>query len=270
MAVIAIIQSAESILTLVDHAVWAAAHMHAPIRFVAVSPDAASDPALEFDAYQRMDTQDDMRLELIAAERGHTTPDIDWGVELVQSAAKAGRAAGASEVSTEVVDESLQQFVELGIDSTDLLVVPRSEIEGEHGQLTHIHRRMILAVPQVFTGIETWLLAYNGIGRPIEFLTNTGLLRDINGTAIVAGDDGHTKLHFRDAMQHLGNVGYAPTTHELSGSAEDIVAAVIAVTSPSLLVASIGGQDGLRSRLGRGGVPRFIREFTGPVLLAVD
>lgn len=270
MAVIALVQSAESIPTIVDHAVWAAGRMKTSIRFVALSPSSASDPALEFDAYQRMDTQDDMRIELIAAERGQASDDVSWGVGLVQAAAKAARSAGATEVSTGIIDENLQRFIDSATDSTDLLVVLRNEFDRDHSALQHIHRRMLLLIPSTFSAIESWLLAYSGSGRAIEFLTSTGMLREMVGTAIIAGDDGVVRIHFRDAMEHLANVGYKPTAYELHGNPDDVISAVAIVTQPSMLVASINPPEGLRSMLNRGTLPRYAREFGGVTLLAVD
>ncbi|MCO5219151.1 MAG: hypothetical protein M9953_13225 [Thermomicrobiales bacterium] len=270
MAVIAIVQSAESIPTLVDHAVWAASLMKTSIRFVALSPTSASDPALEFDAYQRMDTQDDMRIELIAADRIQATDDISWAVGLVQAAAKAARNAGATEVSTGVIDENLQRFIDSATDSTDLLVVLRSEFDRDHSALQHIHRRMLLLIPNTFVAATSWLLAYSGSGRVIEFLTTTRMLCEVEGTAIVAGDDGLVRVHFRDAMEHLANVGYNPAVFELHGNADDVIAAVATVTKPDMLVASINPHEGLRSMLSRSMLPRYAREYGGVILLAVD
>lgn len=271
MTVIAFIQNPNALNSVAEYASWAATQMDEAIRFVALSPTAEQEPVLDTDAYQIMDTQEDMFRELVATERRQANREAPWGVEQVQAAARFAREKGVERVSTDVSDDSFASYVEHHTDSTDLLVIGGRGSRRDLTAAMQVRRRVFLMVPGRFSPINQWMMAYNsdaGSGRAVEFLASHALLRDREGIAAIGGSDEPARLHFRDAMEHLGSAGHILKQYELQGNADDVLAAVLTVLPIDLLVVGVSSAERFRTLWDRSKALRLASAYHGPILLA--
>lgn len=271
MAVIAFIHDQSSVRAIAEYASWAANQLNEAIRFVALSPAPESDPAIGFDAYQDMETPEDMFHELAAPDRRPVADMDPWGVELVQEAARVARRRGVERVSTDLSTERFASYAESGTDSTDLLVISRQPAGLKPGAELHVHRRMVLAVPSTYSEISNWMIAYNGdaaSGRAVEYLTGHTLLQSLPGVAVTVHSDHQARLHFRDAVQHLTSTNHRITAHEFQGNQDDVLTAVLTVQPADLLVTSMNMPDRFKVVLDRTSGSKLIAWFKGPVLIA--
>ncbi|MCA9833606.1 MAG: hypothetical protein KC435_06660 [Thermomicrobiales bacterium] len=271
MSVIAFIQNPNALASVAEYAAWAARQMDEAIRFVALSPNAEQEPVLDTDAYQIMDTQEDMFRELVSSERRQVTREEPWGVEQVQTAARFARELGVERVSTDISDESFASYVEHHTDSTDLLVIGGRGSRRDLTAAMQVRKRVFLVVPGRFASIDSWMMAYSndaGSGRAVEFLTSHTLLRDKAGIAAIGGGDEPARMHFRDAMEHLTSAGHTIRQYELQGNADDVLAAVLTVLPIDLLVVGVSSAERFRTLWDRSKALRLASAYHGPILLA--
>ena len=276
MAVIAFVDGSKWDKSVIEHAVWAAKATGQSITVVAQEDSAQHEPAIAYDAYQQMNPREDMYRELAVASRTeYPEPDTN-AIEIAQSAARRARQLDIEHVRTSTASDPLPYFVENFTDSSDLLVIARrdeSEAQSRQwvDQFLKVRSRVMLVVPDTYAAVESWLIAIDGkpaIGRAVDYLSGRELLQGKPGTAVIVGDDYQSRIHFRDAVRHLRSSNYDITSHELQGHADDVLAAVLAVSPVDLLVMGAYGQGRFRLLNERSTTSRMLKTFRGPVLLA--
>lgn len=275
MTVFAFVNTTTDVTSVIMYAAWAATTLNQPLVVATKAQSTIDDMALEFDVYQHMDARQDAFSELVNMPR-QSVPGIDTAaVDLAQVCAIRARELGVERVRTTTFD-SLPWFIEANTDSGDLLVVSRHSESSTaskkwQDQFLNIHRRMILAVPEGFVEVRSWLFAIDGksaSGRAVDYLCRTGLLQPIAGISVIVGNEHKYRTRFRDAVKHLQSSGYQVAPYELHGSADDVLAAVLTVLPSDLLILGSYDQGRVRSLIERSTTSRLLREFRGPVLIA--
>jgi nucleotide-binding universal stress UspA family protein len=276
MAIIAFVDDSSSSKSVIDYSVWAAKSMAQPLAFVSQDDAVDSEPSIAYDAYQQMDVREDMYRELATRSRSDYPVSDSSAVDIVQSAARRARELGVQRIRTITTSESPLEFIDTSTDSDDLLILPRhDESESRTGQwidqFLKARKRVMLLVPETYSPVTSWLIAIDGkpaIGRAVDFLSGRPLLSPTPGMAVFVGNDYQNRLHFRDAVKHLEGTGHTITSHELKGSPDDVLAAVLAVSHVDLLVMGAYGQGRFRSLLERSTTSGLLETFRGPVLVA--
>lgn len=276
MAIIAFVDTSSWNQSVLQYAAWAANSLQAQLTIVARDTSGDSDPALSFDAYQQMDAREDLFRELSARTRPESLAPDSETLELVQSAARIARELGVARVRTATTSEPINVYIELCTDSSDLLVLARHDDSETHtrqwtDQFLKSSRRTMLLVPEKYAPIASWMIAIDGkaaAGRAVDYLTRHPLLAEAEGTAVFVGNDSHGRQHFRDAVRHLESATMKIKSHELQGNADDVLAAVLAVTEVDLLVMGAYGQGRFRSLIEGSTTSRILRAFRGPVLMS--
>lgn len=276
MAVIAFVDGTSWDSSVVRYAVWAAQTIDQPLKIVAYTEEADVDPPLVYDSYQQMSAREEMFLEMSGrAQSDYSEPDTE-SIEIAQSSARMARELGIPQVKTTQISEPIPEFVENSTDSGDLLVAARHDSEDSSkktwlDQFLRLRKRVVLLVPESYGLVESWFLAYDGkpsIGRAVDFLATRPLLRGVPGRAVYVGNEYTGKTHFRDALKHLEGSGLEIQSHQLSGNADDVLAAVLTVNPVDLLVMGAYGQGRFRMLAERSTTSRLFREFRGPVVVA--
>ena len=276
MAVIAFIDQATWTSSTMRYAAWAAISLDQPLSIVAREASQDSDPVVDFDAYQSMDAREDMFRELSVRSQSDPPQTDTAAFEIVQSAARKARDFGVEKVRTTTTSEPFPWYIENSTDSGDLLVMPRQDDPESSSrqwldQFLKVRSRVMLAVPERYSPVESWLIALDGkpsTGRAVDFLCNHELLKHAQGTAVFVGNDYQNRIHFRDAVRHLASSGHKVKSHELQGNADDVLSAVLAVSPVDLLIMGAYGQGRFRLLNERSTTSRLLKDFRGPVLVA--
>lgn len=276
MAVIAFADRSFWNTSVLHYAIWVANTINQPLTIVARAESIEADAPLAFDAYQHMDTREDMFRELAAMTRAETATVDTAAIEFVQSVARQAKDLGATRVRTVTTTDPFDIFIEQSTDTSDLLVVARQDDSESTtrqwtDQFLKVRRRTMLLVPATYAPIASWMIAIDGkpaAGRAVDFLTRNPLLQGTQGTAVYVGSDHQNRQHFRDAVNHLESAGLGMKTHELQGNPDDVLAAVLAVSPVDLVVMGAYGQGRFRSLIEGSTTSRMLKAFRGPVLLA--
>lgn len=276
MAVIAFVDGSSWDKSVIEHAAWVAKSTEQPITFVVRGEDADSEPAIAYDAYQQMNPREDMFRELVGRTPSDYIDSDSDAIEIAQSAARKARDMGVGRVRTSATSDPLPYFIEHFTDSSDLLVVPRHDGSDSQSrqwldQFLKARSRVMLLVPESFSRVESWMIALDGkpaTGRAVDYLTGRGLLSEQPGTAVIVGNDYQSRIHFRDAVRHLQSSKHTIQSHELQGNADDVLAAVLAVSPVDMLVMGAYGQGRFRLLNERSTTSRLLKTFRGPVLVA--
>ena len=278
MSVIAFVGSTSWNRSVIEHAAWAAKSLDQPVLIVAQEENVDTEPAIAFDAYGGMDAREDLFRELTSRERSDMPTRDAAALDNVQSAARIARELGVAKVRTTTTQDDPATFIEQSTDSGDLLVLPRRDVTDSGArqwmdQYLRARRRMMLLVPDSFSQPKSWFIAIDGkaaSGRAVDYLTSKKLLKDVPGTAAFVGNDYQSRLHFRDAVKHLHSAGHQLESHELQGSADDVLAAVLTILPTDLLIMGAYGQGRFRSLIEGSTTSRLLSTFRGPVLIARD
>lgn len=276
MPVIAFVDSSRWDTSVLEHAAWVAKATEQAMTVVAQEETPEREPAIAYDAYQQMNAREDMFREL-AAQSHADYPETDKAaIEIAQKSARKAKDLGVERVRTVTNSDLLPYFVENFTDSGDLLVVarrdnPESQSRQWLDRFLKIRGRMILMVPEDYAPVESWMIAIDGkpaTGRAVDFLSGRKLLAGKPGTAIFVGNDYQNRIHFRDAVRHLRGCDHSVQSHELQGNADDVLAAVLAVSPVDLLVMGAYGQGRFRLLNEGSTTSRLLKTFRGPVLAA--
>lgn len=275
MSVIAFVDGSAYDSSVIDHAAWAAKTLDQSITLVAQGAVPEREPAIAYDAYQQMNPREDMFRELAAQPHSDYAEADSAAIEITQQAARRTKDLGVGHVRTATTPDPIPYYIEHFTDSSDLLVIARKdtgESSARHlDQFLKVRGRIMLLVPESYSSVESWLIAIDGkpaIGRAVDFLSGRGLLADKPGTAVFVGNDYQCRIHFRDALRHLQSRNHLITSHELQGNADDVLAAVLAVSPVDMLVMGAYGQGRFRLLNERSTTSRLLKTFKGPVLVA--
>lgn len=275
MSVIAFVDGSPWDASVIQHASWAAKAIEQPLTVVAPDDSPDREPAITYDAYQQMNPQEDMYRELAAQPMAHFMDSDTASIEIAQNAARRAKDHGVGRVRTTTTSDPIPYFIENYTDSGDLLVTARREGSDTHSrrldQFLKVRSRVMLLAPESFSPVETWMIALDGkpaVGRAVDFLCNRRLLAKKPGMAVIVGNEYQSRIHFRDAVRHLQSSNHEVKSHELQGSADDVLAAVLAVSPVDMLVMGAYGQGRFRKLTERSTTSRLLKTFRGPVLVA--
>lgn len=276
MPVIAFVDGSRWDTSVLEHAAWVAKATEQAITVVVQEESREREPAIAYDAYQQMNAREDMFRELASQSHTDYAESDTVAIEIAQKSARQAKDLGVDRVRTVTTSDPLPYFIENFTDSGDLLVVARrdsSETESRHwlDQFLKIRGRMMLLVPEDYAPVESWMIAIDGkpaIGRAVDFLSGRKLLTETQGTAIFVGNDYQNRIHFRDAVRRLQGCNHDMKSHELQGNADDVLAAVLAVSPVDMLVMGVYGQGRFRLLNEGSTTSRLLKTFRGPVLAA--
>lgn len=275
MSVVAFVNGSRWDSSVIQHAAWAAKATGQPITVVAPDDSPEREPAIAYDAYQHMNPQEDMYRELASQPMSQFTETDTASIEIAQNAARRARDLGVGRVRTVTTSDPIPYYIENFTDSGDLLVTARRNTSDSHSrvldQFLKVGGRMMLLAPESFSPVESWMIAMDGkpaVGRAVDFLSNRQLLAEKPGIAVIVGNDYQSRIHFRDAVRHLQSSNHEVKSHELQGNADDVLAAVLAVSPVDMLVMGAYGQGRFRLLNERSTTSRLLKAFRGPVLVA--
>ncbi len=276
MTVIAFVDGSSWDTSVIEHAAWVAKATAQSMTVVVQEDSSDSERAIAYDAYQQMNPREDMYRELASTPRTEYSETDTVAIEIAQAAARRAKDLEVGRVRTATTSDPIPYFIENFTDSSDLLVVGRhdgSETQSRQwmDQFLRARSRVMLLVPETYSPVESWMIAIDGkpaTGRAVDFLSGRGLLKGKPGTAVIVGNDYQSRIHFRDAIRHLQSSGHEVVSHELQGNADDVLAAVLAVSPVDMLVMGAYGQGRFRLLTERSTTSRLLKTFRGPVLVA--
>ncbi len=250
-------------------------------RLVHILEYGSSDPALIEDRLRMSSLDDDQQRLAIGLDTGKSgvDPEMEERREALTDAARGLREKGVRRVHVVVEYGTLEGHIREHSGDAQLLIVgKRGELSAqERGRLgDHLERVIraadcpVLVAPAEPQEIRRFLIAYDGgpqSGHAIRYLIEQPLLRDCEGTLLLAGEKIGMQQGLQDAASHLRSAGYAVQAEHGHGSADRIIPDIMNAEDMDLLVMGAFGHSRLHAMLGLSTTRKLLRSSRKAILV---
>lgn len=263
------------------HAAWAARQLGTGVHLVHVLEYPASDGApIEDSLGSHYLDEDERRLALdVEVHHGSSGADRERRREILTDAARDVRARGIEHVRTAIEYGTLEDHIRNNSGQAALIVVGKRGEQSayEHGRLgDHLERVIRASACPVLVAqsepqeIRRFLVAYDGgpqSGHAIRYLIEHPLLKDAEGTLLLAGDRIGLQQGLQDAASHLRSAGYTVQAETGHGNPNRIIPDIINTEDIDLLVMGSFGHPRLHAMLGLSTTRRLLRSSRKAILV---
>lgn len=282
MSVIAYIDGSQFTDSVCLHAAWAARQLDTSVTLVHILEYAASNQPLLEDGFGMGGLDDDERRITLGVEEPRldlASLDHEARQEILTDAARNVRDRGVERVRTAIDYGTIEDHIREHSAEADLIVVGK---RGEHSaalrgrlgdHLEHVirgSRRPILVAPSEPSEIKTFLIAFDGghqSGNAIRFLIEQPLLKECEGTLILAGDRVELQQQLFDAASHLRSAGYAVQAELGHGAPDRLIPDILNAEEIDLLVMGSFAHPRLHAMLGLSTTRKLLRSSRKAILV---
>jgi nucleotide-binding universal stress UspA family protein len=258
------------------HAAWASLKLNAHAELIHLLEYSASDPSIVAGAEDH-----EVRLNTLAeSDRLTITLDrADWQ-DILTQAARQLRASGVEHVRTTIEYGMLENDIRQRTTAARLVVIGKRGEQGpdEPGRLgDHLERSIrashcpMLVAPSEAREIKRFLIAFDGSersGNAVRFLIEQPLLKECEGTLLLAGDHPGLRHQLQDAASHLRSAGYQVQEELGHGDPDQLIPDIMNTEDIDLLVMGAFGHSRLRTLLGGSTTRRLLRSSSKAILVA--
>lgn len=282
MSVLAYIDGSQFTESVCLHAAWAARQLGTGVTLVHVLEYVATDVAIVEDRFGLQDLDVHERRIASDADADLTVMDMERESrrEILMNAARDIRDRGVEHVRTSIEYGTLEDHVREHGGEAELVVVGKrgeksAELRGRLGD--HLERvirasnRPILIAPSEYREIRRFLLAFDGgqhSGNAIRFLIDKPLLRNCEGTLMLAGGQVELQQQLYDATSHLRSAGYDVQAEMGHGNPDRVIPDILNTEDIDLLVMGGFSHPRLHAILGRSTTRKLLRSSTKAILVA--
>lgn len=263
MNVLACIDRSQHAGSVCDHAVWNAQRLKASVELLHVierHPEVAA--PMDHSGRLGVDTGEALLHELASLDERRNRLAHKSGHLLLEDAASRVRSQGLEEITQRLVHGELVDHVRDHERDAALVVVGK---RGEAGTQTNAHLgrnlervirasyRPVMVTAESYRPIRRFVFAYDGgksAASAIGFLIETGLLNDLEGHVLMAGQAGDTeRTHLADATWRLRAAGLTVTDSMRAGDPARVVIDAVDSEEADLLVMGAYGHSRIRSTI---------------------
>lgn len=281
MSILAYIDGSQFTESVCMHAAWVARQLDAGVRLVHVLDYASTTPALIEDRLpgSEIDGPEQHLAELVDADRRIMTVERDDRHDVLLQAAKEIRRRGIERVNTSIEYGTLEDHIrEHGHEARLVVLGKRGERSGDqHGGLgEHLERvlraspRPVLIAPSEPHEIKRFIIAFDGgaqSGHAIRFLIEQPLLKECEGTLLLAGNHAGLKHQLNDAASHLRSAGYTVQGELGHGDPDRLIPDILNTEDIDLLVMGAFGHSRLHALFGRSTTRNLLRSSSKAILV---
>jgi nucleotide-binding universal stress UspA family protein len=182
-------------------------------------------------------------------------------------------------VRTTIEYGTLEDHIRAEAKRVRLIVIGKRGEQGpdQPGRLgDHIERAIraspcpMLIAPSESREIKRFLIAFDGSersGHAVRFLIEQPLLKDCEGTLLLAGDHPGLRHQLQDAASHLRSAGYQVQEELGHGNPDQLIPDIMNTEDIDLLVMGAFGHSRLRTLLGGSTTRRLLRSSTKAILV---
>jgi nucleotide-binding universal stress UspA family protein len=200
--------------------------------------------------------------------------------EVLMQAARGIRASGVERVRTIIEYGTLEAHIHTNTRHAKLVVIGK---RGEHtadqpGRLgDHLERAIracsvpMLVAPSEPREIKRFLIAFDGserAGQAIRFLIEQPLLKECEGTLLLAGEHPGLRHQLQDAASHLRSAGHQVQEELGHGVPDRLIPDIMNTEDIDLLVMGAFGHSRLRALLGGSTTRRLLQSSSKAILIA--
>lgn len=239
--ILACIDGSHYTASVCEYAAWAAQRLRASVTLLHVHEHRPAQ-GMEFDISGSLGVDDHESLleELTALDEERGRLAQRHGQLILNEARSRVSAADVSEVVTRQRHGVLVDNVTELEDTSDLVVLGKrgvsAEPRGPHlgGNLERVVRsshKPVLVAPRAFQPVRRFLIAFDGgasIGRAIEYISQSPLLRDVHCHVLAVADDTvEEQQRVTSAVEPLVSAGYSVETSVKPGRPDQVIAAEV-------------------------------------------
>lgn len=260
---------------------WAArrTHAHAPVHVIHLL-DAHRERAeiADLSGHIGMDTEKALLSQLTTLEESKNRQAREKGQVIIDEARRHLTEAGLTDFVAEQLHGELIATVTAMEAEAGLVVIgqcgesqaplhPGSNLE----QIVRDSVRPVLVVPQHFSPVTRFLIAYDGSAsaeKALDFLLNQPLLKGLTCHILRTGKtDDRAAIQLQEAAGKLEAAGYAVTSHLIAGHPETVVGDVVRGADIQMLVMGAYGHSRLRQWIIGSTTTSLIKSSAVPILL---
>ena len=258
---------------------WAARRTHAPVHVIHLL-DAHRERAevVDLSGHIGVDTEKTLLSQLTNLEETRSRQAREKGQAIIDDARRRLTEADltnfiAEQLHGELIATVTAMEVEAGLvvigqcGESQAPLHPGSNLE----QIVRGSVRPVLVVPQQFSPVTKYLIAYDGstsAAKALEFVINQPLLKGLACHILRTGkiDDG-AATQLQEAAGKLEAAGYAVTSHLIAGHPETVVGDVVQGADIQMLVMGAYGHSRLRQWIIGSTTTSLIKSSAIPILL---
>jgi len=260
MTVLACIDRSHYAASVCDHAAWAAGRLDVPVEPLHAI-ERHPDRTAHADRSGRLgvDTGEHLLRELVTLDEQRNRVARESGRVLLDDAARRIREAGIAEVYQRLEQGELAEQLRDHEANARLIVIGKGG-EATKSGASHLGRNLervirashkpVLIASDAFRPIRRYLLAWDGgksAGDAINYLVESPLLREVEGSVLMAGDEtGTGRTRLGDAVRHLESAGLRVTGAIREGDPESVIGAAVEREEIDLLVMGAWGHSRIR------------------------
>jgi nucleotide-binding universal stress UspA family protein len=264
-----------------DHSAWAAVRTGLAVKVLHVlDPHRERAQRSDLSGAIGFDASAELTEELVRLEEAQARVARLKGEAILADARRHFAAAGVAEVETLQRHGSLVETLEEIESAAELVVIGKRGEQADFakghlgGQVERVIRtsvRPVLVASRAFRPIERFLIAYDGgpsVTRAIEHVLANPILRGLSCHLLRAGRiDDKARWFLEETAARLSEGGYEVTTHAISESPENAIAAAIKEHSVDLLVMGAYGHSPIRQFILGSTTTTMVRTCSVPVLM---
>jgi nucleotide-binding universal stress UspA family protein len=280
VSVLAYIDGSQFTESVCLHAAWAAHQLHAGVRLVHVI-DLITNPSPIEDRLpgSAIDGPGQDLAELVDLDRRIMTIEQDDQREVLLQAARDIRSRGIDKVQTAIEFGTLEDHIrEHGQESRLAVLGKRGESSGDRpgGLGDHLEQVLraspcpLLIAPSDPHEIRRFIIAFDGgpqSGHAIRFLIEQPLLRECEGTLLLAGNHTGLRQQLNDAASHLRSAGYQVQAEIGHGDPDRLIPDILNTEDIDLLVMGAFGHSRLHTLFGRSTTRKLLRSSSKAILV---
>ncbi len=280
-AVLACVDGSVYTDSVLDHAVWAARRLEAPVQALHIQPPGSEYAApTDLSGAIGLGAKSALLEKLTQMDEARGKLDQQKGKLILEHAKEQLAEAGANTVSPLHRRGSLVETISELESTTQLVVLGK---RGEHADFASRHlgsnlervvraaHHPVLVASRAFRPIERFVIAYDGgpsTRKALDFVAASPLLAGLECHLLkVGGDNDENRRTLAQAAAQLTQAGFAVETELKPGKADDVIAAYVKSHGIDLLVMGAYGHSHIRTLIIGSTTSAMLRSCPIPVLM---